>query len=180
MPDQLENVLISQRLVNDPVVIVSSEHGNSANMERIQKAQTYSNKKGGQQESRRILEVNPSHPIVKELLERVKDADKEDRESEDLAKLLTETALINSGYNLKSNDDFAQRFYKMFNGAMGLARDAPVEDIEFSDDDEDEEPAAEASNEENNGPKVQFVDENGESQDVGAEVKFGTSTGDDL
>lgn len=53
------------------------------------------------------MEINPSHPIVKELLERVKDADKEDRESEDLAKLLTETALINSGYNLKSNDDFA-------------------------------------------------------------------------
>lgn len=41
------------------------------------------------------------------MLERVKDADKEDRESEDLARLLTETALINSGFDLKSNDDFA-------------------------------------------------------------------------
>lgn len=57
--------------------------------------------------SRKILEINPSHPIVKELLERVKDADKEDKESEDLAKLLTETALINSGFALVSNNDFA-------------------------------------------------------------------------
>jgi len=37
------------------------------------------------QDSRRILEINPSHPIIKELLERVKDADKEDRETEELA-----------------------------------------------------------------------------------------------
>lgn len=27
----------------------------------------------------------------------------------------------------------------MFNGAMGISRDAPVEEIEFSDDDDDEE-----------------------------------------
>lgn len=27
----------------------------------------------------------------------------------------------------------------MFNGAMGIARDAPIEDIEFSDDDNEEE-----------------------------------------
>jgi heat shock protein beta len=36
--DLLENVAISQRLVDDPCVIVSSEHGQSANMERISKA----------------------------------------------------------------------------------------------------------------------------------------------
>lgn len=27
----------------------------------------------------------------------------------------------------------------MFNGAMGIARDAPIEEIEFSDDDDEEE-----------------------------------------
>jgi hypothetical protein len=35
-------------------------------------------------------------------LERVKDADKEDQETEDLATLLAETALINSGFTLKN------------------------------------------------------------------------------
>ena len=38
MNEVLENVVISQRLVNDPCVIVSTEHGTSANLERIQKA----------------------------------------------------------------------------------------------------------------------------------------------
>lgn len=41
--DVLESVIVSQRLVDDPCVIVSSEHGYSANMERISKAQAYAN-----------------------------------------------------------------------------------------------------------------------------------------
>jgi len=48
--------------------------------------------------------------------------------------------MINSGFNLKSASDFASRFYKLFNGAMGIPKDAPVEDIEFTlDEEEDEE-----------------------------------------
>jgi len=46
---------------------------------------------------------------------------------------LTETALINSGFTLKSSSEFATRFYKLFNGAMGIPRDAPIEDIEFTE-----------------------------------------------
>jgi len=42
------------------------------------------------------LEINPSHPVIKELLERVKD--NIDSETEELARMLVDTALINSGY----------------------------------------------------------------------------------
>ena len=35
MGEILENVHISQRLVDDPCVIVSTEHGSSANLEKI-------------------------------------------------------------------------------------------------------------------------------------------------
>jgi len=38
LSSELENVQISQRLVNDPCLVVSSEHGWSANMERISNA----------------------------------------------------------------------------------------------------------------------------------------------
>lgn len=38
LPQDLENVAISQRLIDDPCVLVSSEYGYSANMERISKA----------------------------------------------------------------------------------------------------------------------------------------------
>lgn len=49
--------------------------------------------------AKKVLELNPNHPIIKELLDRVKDNDREvDKETEDYAKMLTETAVVNSGY----------------------------------------------------------------------------------
>jgi HSP90 family molecular chaperone len=45
--------------------------------------------------SKNILEINPSHPAIKELLERVKD--EPNTETKDLAVLLYEGAMINSG-----------------------------------------------------------------------------------
>ena len=44
--------------------------------------------------SKKILEINAGHPIMKELLERVKESP--DTETEELVRTLTETALINS------------------------------------------------------------------------------------
>ena len=90
-------MIVSQRLVDDPCVIVSSEHGYSANMERISKAQAYANpeRQNMNTGSKKILEINAGHPIMKELLERVKEAP--DTETEELVRTLTETALINSG-----------------------------------------------------------------------------------
>jgi len=47
--------------------------------------------------------------------------------------------LINSGYNLKDTDSFAKRFYRLFNGALGLPKDSPIEEIEVDlEDSEDE------------------------------------------
>jgi len=86
-----------------------------------------------------ILEINPSHPIIKEMLERVKQGETTDQETEELALMMTETALINSGFTLNNPHSFAKRFYKLFNGAIGIDKNAPIEEFELSPDDEDEE-----------------------------------------
>lgn len=49
---------------------------------------------------KRTLEVNPRHPLVKELLKRV-ETDKEDKTAKDLARVLFETATLRSGYMVK-------------------------------------------------------------------------------
>ena len=72
-------------------------------------------------------------------MERVKD--NPDTETEEYARMLTETALINSGYSVEQPTEFAKRFYKLFNGAMGIAKDAPVEDMDINLDEDDEEDA---------------------------------------
>ena len=94
LADTVDTVSISSRLVNDPIVVVAGEGGSSANMERIVKAQAYSNNVPNQVHKKNV-EINPNHPAIKELLERVKEDP--DKETEDLAKVLYEAALVNSG-----------------------------------------------------------------------------------
>jgi heat shock protein beta len=135
LPAELENVRLSQRLVNDPCVVVSSEYGYSPSMERISKAQAYaqSERSNPYLNQKRVLEVNPSHPAIQSLLEKVKDDP--DKDVEELAKVLYEGSLVNSGYALKDPTAFSVRFYKLFNAALGLERDAPVRELEIDLDD---------------------------------------------
>lgn len=74
------------------------------------------------------FEINPHHPIIKELLERVKD-NPDDVDTAEMSYLLYETALLNSGYLLENPSDYARNFYKIFNGALGIPRNAKVEEI---------------------------------------------------
>lgn len=47
--------------------------------------------------------------------------------------------MINSGYSVKDPNLFAKRFFKLFHGALGIPKDAAVEDIEIDlEDSEDE------------------------------------------
>lgn len=107
-------------------------------MEKISKAQAYANKERGNPyaNTKRKVEINPSHPAIKELFERVKDDP--DSETEELAQVLFEGALINSGYVLSDTHDFSKRFYRLFNGALGIPRNAPIEEVSVDLDEEDE------------------------------------------
>jgi heat shock protein beta len=138
LKEKLDVVTISERLVDDPCIVVGSVYGQSATMERISKAQAYgpSNPLAS---SKKNLEVNPSHPVIKELLQRVQNSP--DKETEEMATLLYEAALLNSGFSLADPSEFAGRFFKIFNPAMGIAKDAKIEEVEVDlDDVDDEEP----------------------------------------
>jgi len=146
---QLDSVVVSQRLVEDPCVIVATEGGYSATMEKISRAQAYANadRTAHLQNQKKILEINPNHPVIKELLERVKESP--DSDTEEMASLLFETALINSGYNLQNPVEYAKKFYKLFNGALGIPKDAKVEELEVNlDEEEEEKPKEEEKKEE--------------------------------
>ena len=46
----------------------------------------------------------------------------------------------NLGYVISDPADFSKRFYRLFNGALGIPRNAPIEEVkvDLEDDDEDE------------------------------------------
>lgn len=86
---------------------------------------------------KKIFEINPYHPFVKELLERVKAGADED--TEQIASLLYDVGLMNSGYILDDTTSFSGKFYRILSDAMGLDRDLATEEFELPDEEEAEE-----------------------------------------
>ena len=72
------------------------------------------------------------------MLERVKD-NPDDKDTIEMSTVLYETALINSGYVLSNPAEYARKFGRIFNGALGIPKNSPVEEIEVDLDDEEEE-----------------------------------------
>jgi len=136
---KIEKVEISKRLTDSPVVVVTSQFGYSAQQEKVMKAQAFQNKEQlGQMSGRKTLEVNPNHPVVIDLLSKVK-ADKEDSAAKDTAQVLFQTALIESGYDLADASALVNRVYRLMSKELGVDPDAPLVEVEVPEEEEEAE-----------------------------------------
>ena len=140
---EVEKVIVSNKLDDDPLFILTSQYGFSATMEKVNRAQAFQNqdKAASYMLAKKTLEINPHHSIMKSLLEKVKNSvdEKLDQETEDLAKLLFNMALLNSGFNIDNPNDFTNPLQKLINVGFGLDREEPVEEIEIEIEPEEEE-----------------------------------------
>ncbi|XP_010539097.1 PREDICTED: endoplasmin homolog [Tarenaya hassleriana] len=132
--ENVDDVKISNRLADTPCVVVTSKYGWSANMERIMQSQTLSDaSKQAYMRGKRVLEINPRHPIIKELKERVA-SDPEEESAKETAKLMYQTALLESGFILQDPKDFASRIYNSVKTSLNISPDAvPEEEAEVEE-----------------------------------------------
>merc|ERR1712056_54764 len=136
---KIEKVEISKRLTESPVVVVTSQFGYSAQQERVMKAQAFQNKDQlSMMSGRKTLEINPKHPVIVDLVSKVK-ADKEDKAAIDTAQVLFQTALIESGYEIADPSALVNRVYRLMSKELGVDPDAPLKEVEVPEGEEEEE-----------------------------------------
>ncbi|KAJ6902899.1 heat shock family protein [Populus alba x Populus x berolinensis] len=117
--EKVAKVQVSKRLSSSPCVLVSGKFGWSANMERLMKAQALGDQSSLEfMRGRRILEINPDHPIIKDLNAACKNAP-DSSDAKRAVDLLYDTALISSGFTPDSPAELGGKIYEMMAMALG-------------------------------------------------------------
>merc|ERR1712125_64604 len=145
---KIEKVEISKRLTESPVVVVTSQFGYSAQQEKVMRAQSFQNKdQVNMMSGRKTLEINPNHPVVVDLLNKIK-ASKDDAAALDTCQVLFQTALIESGYEITDPSALVNRVYRLMSKELGVDPDAPLKEVEVPEGEEEEEEAEEEDKDE--------------------------------
>merc|ERR1719204_3051904 len=157
LKDHILRAEVSERLVESPCALITSKFGWTANMQKIIQSQTHSKTQDMRRDyylnQKQTLEVNPRHPLIKELLRRIED-NPADVSAKDMAVMMFNTATLRSGYPLKDTVNFAEHIETMMRKTLGVDVDEAIEeeeeitDEEPPEDDDDEEEEEEDDEEE--------------------------------
>ncbi|XP_035208387.1 endoplasmin-like [Stegodyphus dumicola] len=142
LKDKITKATVSQRLHSSPCALVASQFGWTGNMERLARSNAHSKLQDTTREyylsQKKTLEINPRHPLMKELLRRIQ-SDKSDATARNMANIMFETATLRSGFMLQDTSSFAQRVEVLLRKTLGVPEDAQVEEEpELSEDVEDD------------------------------------------
>merc|ERR1719378_1596665 len=87
---------------------------------------------------RKTLELNYKHPVIVDLLEKVK-ANKDDAVAKSSAEVLFQTALIESGFEIADPSQFVKRVYGLMSKDIGVDPEAPLREVELPEEEAEKE-----------------------------------------
>lgn len=139
LKDKITKAQVSERLSNSPCALVAGLFGWTGNMERLALSNAHQKADDPQRayylNQRKTLEINPRHPLIRELLNRVEaDDDNSDEKAKDMALMMFRTATLRSGYMLQETSDFADSIERMMRQTLGIPLDEVSEVEEFLDE----------------------------------------------
>ena len=125
LDSNIQSVVVSSRLTSSPCILVTSQYGWSANMERIMKAQAL--QETNNMKSSKVFELNPNSDIVQNLKQKY---EKDEKMVKDLIWLLYETTLINSGFTMENPNDYTNRIHRLIRLGLDISEhvEEPVEE----------------------------------------------------
>ena len=130
--DQVTKVTVSNLPEDEPCCVTAASFGWSANMERIMKAQTLQANSVQQQANymtKRNLELNPQHKMIKKLYKDYNDSSMNEGMFKSVVMLLFQTAMISSGYIQEDPSSYSKKVYDMISMGMSVG-DEGVDDVE--------------------------------------------------
>ena len=104
LKDKISDVIISDRLTKSPIILLADESGMDINMEKLMKIH---NKK--MTDSKKILEINPSHPMIKKISESLNKID-----HKKLSFLLLDQANILDGNTIANPTNYIESLTEIF------------------------------------------------------------------
>lgn len=135
LKDHISKAQLSERLTDSPCALVASMFGWTGNMERLAVSNAHQKADDPQKSyylnQKKTLEVNPRHPLVRELLRRV-ESDPEDQSTKEIASMMFQTATLRSGYMLKETASFAKNVEQLMKKSLGI----PLDEVPEEEDDD--------------------------------------------
>lgn len=152
LKDKIAKAEVSDRLTDTPCALVASLFGWTGNMERLALSSAHQKTDDPQRtyylNQKKTLEVNPRHPVIRNLLSRI-EADADDVTAKETALMLLRTATLRSGYMLQETADFADSIDKMMRQTLGVdLNEQPEEEAFFEEDEETADNSKDETNEE--------------------------------
>ena len=138
LDEKIKDVRLSRRLTSSPVCLVGTEMDYSPSFERMLEQARVENPK-----QRRIMELNPNHPVVRGMLERF-EKDSEDPILNDYAQLLLGCGLLAEGGEIPDTSRFNSLIANLMVTSMpeAVAASEAGPEEEMADDEADEEEEA--------------------------------------